>query len=653
LFNPYESSGASTVIKYLTKHINLERQGKLSEEWYNFTSSSNLIAITKKLRPIGMGYSGRKLVSGVSLLNAAKAIRKKFAPFQLSSLIRNGPESVVHLIRHLHEVYGDSHIFLQIDVKNAFNSVSRLRGLLAIAQHIPQLYTYILRTYRNMNKLWVNATDDQIRDHLLSQEGSTQGAVDGGIFFNCAINETIQELNELVLQLGGGVFVAIADDIVGCIKPEALLPAFQIIEHRFRNLNLQLNYEKSTIFSNNQETIDMIAFDESTTLQRVKVTTEGIILLGSAISKNIEFHNRFIQSKIDEARHVLHAITLFGKEYLQQAIVLLKSCFISKFSYLSRVTPPHILEPYSVNIMKNIKICISNMIQHTLTDPQWQQSILKPRHGGLGIMDITSTSKGAYLASILACLSNIDCIDRHQHLELNVLQFDQSGMPDQTNSFKNVIIEGYEHVRKLHTEALKIDHDLSMQVLQRLPSADRKTPGCITPEDRYKRMCAIQTRAGTAFPKVSELVAKNSKLQAMFSDAASKVARAKLFAHLDPESVIRIHSASDEGAACIQTQPTAPNRCFTSLEFRIFIYLRLGIQISKEDINCPACLSSEGLSNLHLVNGCKHGDYVHRKHNVVIEEIKRLCNAANLLVDIETPYCFQDQSNKRMDLVVQ
>ena len=201
LNNPFESSGASTVIKYLTKHINLERQGKLSEEWYNFTSSSNLIAITKKLRPIGMGYSGRKLVSGVSLLAAAKVIKKKFAPFQLSSLVKNGPESVVHLIRHLHELYGDSHVFLQIDVKNAFNPVSRLHGLIAIAQHLPQLYTYILRTYRNMNKLWINASDDQIRDHLMSQEGSTQGAVDGGIFFNCAINETIQELNELVLYL--------------------------------------------------------------------------------------------------------------------------------------------------------------------------------------------------------------------------------------------------------------------------------------------------------------------------------------------------------------------------------------------------------------------------------------------------------------------
>ena len=219
--------------------------------------------------------------------------------------------------------------------------------------------------------------------------------------------------------------MAIADDIVGCIKPEALLPAFQIIEQRFLNLNLQLNYEKSTIFSNTQEVIDMIEFDKSTTLQKVKTTTEGIILLGSAISKNIEFHNRFIQNKIVEASHTLQAITLFEKEYLQQAIVLLKSCFISKFSYLSRVTPPKILEPFTLSIMSNIRTCISNMIQHSLTNSQWHQSILKPRHGGLGVMDLTSTSKGAYLASILACLSNIDCIDKHQHLELNVLQFDQ------------------------------------------------------------------------------------------------------------------------------------------------------------------------------------------------------------------------------------
>lgn len=266
-YNPFGSTSAATVVQYMTKHINLERQGRLSDEWYEVVSSVNLIAITRKLRPIGMGYSGRKLVSGVSSVAAAKDIREKIAPFQLSSLIRNGSDSVVHLVRQLHELYGDSHVFLQIDVKNAFNSVSRLHGLLAIAQHLPQLYTCILRTYRNMNKMWINATDDQIREYILRQEGSTQGAVDGGIFFNNAINDVLHELNKLVLQLGGGTFVAIADDIIGCIKPEAGLPAFQLIEDRFSVLNLQINYEKSTLFLNNQHTLDM----QSQSLSEVRV----------------------------------------------------------------------------------------------------------------------------------------------------------------------------------------------------------------------------------------------------------------------------------------------------------------------------------------------------------------------------------------------
>ena len=81
---------------------------------------------------------------------------------------------------------------------------------------------------------------------------------------------------------------------------------------------------------------------------------------------------------------------------------------------------------------------------------------------------------------------------------------------------------------------------------------------------------------------------------------------------LPPEDVIRMYSASDEGAACIQAQPTAPDRCFTSLEFKIYLYLRLGIQIARQDINCTLCANYAGLSNLHLVNGCKKGEYVNR-----------------------------------------
>ena len=35
-----------------------------------------------------------------------------------------------------------------------------------------------------------------------------------------------------------------------------------------------------------------------------------------------------------------------------------------------------------------------------------------------------------------------------------------------------------------------------------------------------------------------------------------------------------------------------------------------------------------------------------------MDQIKKLCSAANLLVEMESSFCFNDRTNKRMDLVV-
>ena len=108
----------------------------------------------------------------------------------------------------------------------------------------------------------------------------------------------------------------------------------------------------------------MINFDQSETLQKVKTTTEGLVLLGSTVSNSIDFHNSFIQRKIDEAKDALRTITLFGREYLQQAFILLKSCYKTKFSYLWRVTPPpfppYIFEPFASSIVNDVRICVSS-----------------------------------------------------------------------------------------------------------------------------------------------------------------------------------------------------------------------------------------------------------------------------------------------------
>jgi len=171
--------------------------------------------------------------------------------------------------------------------------------------------------------------------------------VDGGIFFNMAINDTLRELNQLVKDSGGGTFVAIADDIIGCIKPQDVLPAFLLIEEKISKLNLALNYDKSILFSDNQDVLDSITYAQSESLQLVKRTTRGIIILGASVSSDKSFHDEFLEDQIMEARKSLQTITKFGLNYLQQAIALLKSCYVSKFSYPSRVTQSHIFRPFA------------------------------------------------------------------------------------------------------------------------------------------------------------------------------------------------------------------------------------------------------------------------------------------------------------------
>ena len=85
-------------------------------------------------------------------------------------------------------------------------------------------------------------------------------------------------------------------------------------------------------------------------------------------------------------------------------------------------------------------------------------------------MNIITTSKGAYLASLLAGLPNIDSIDKYQNLGLNVLRFDQQGMPYQLNTLTEVILELYTHVKKLHLVRccflMQRSHILSIFLLQ-------------------------------------------------------------------------------------------------------------------------------------------------------------------------------------------
>ena len=197
---------------------------------------------------------------------------------------------------------------------------------------------------------------------------------------------------------------------------------------------------------------------------------------------------------------------------------------------------------------------------------------------------------------------------------------------------------------------MEIDRNLSLHVLDSLPTKPAPRPGAITPPDKEERVNAVNALAAAPLFSLRDLMSKAMKLQSLFSDKVSRVNRQKLMQRIESEDVIRIHSASDEGAAIIQARPTSPNTCFQSLDFKVLLYLRLGIPIAAAEVNYSYCTVTH-LSNRHLVNGCPHKNYKHRKHKAIMAEITDLCAAAGALVAEEQYQCFNARRAKRMDLV--
>ena len=136
----------------------------------------------------------------------------------------------------------------------------------------------------------------------------------------------------------------------------------------------------------------------------------------------------------------------------------------------------------------------------------------------------------------------------------------KDGSPSDFNTSSACLAPLYTHISQLHDRAFS--YDRSLLVLDRIPSSDEKIPGFITPEERCQRSVAINARAAVSPLSVKSLVGRPRKLQAMFSESASKVQKARSMCSLRAENIIHVHSASDEGASCIQTQPSASEMLF-------------------------------------------------------------------------------------------
>ena len=122
------------------------------------------------VRPIGIGEVLRRIVGKAVMTTLNQDIIMNTAPMQLCGGLQGGVEAAIHAVRKIFEEEATEAILL-VDAENAFNALNRNTALRNLRYTCPELFTYILNTYRQEADLFIANSDDLIQ----SQEGTTQG----------------------------------------------------------------------------------------------------------------------------------------------------------------------------------------------------------------------------------------------------------------------------------------------------------------------------------------------------------------------------------------------------------------------------------------------------------------------------------------------
>ncbi len=145
---------------------------KINPEYLHAYTAGRLIPLDKNpgVRPIGVGEVLRRIIGKTIMVTLKLDIINNTCPIQLCGGLQGGVEAAIHTIRRIFD-NADTEAILLVDAENAFNSLNRSVALHNLQITCPELFTYILNTYRKPADLFVANSEDK----LISEEGTTQG----------------------------------------------------------------------------------------------------------------------------------------------------------------------------------------------------------------------------------------------------------------------------------------------------------------------------------------------------------------------------------------------------------------------------------------------------------------------------------------------
>lgn len=377
------------LLKDITALINLMLLGKVHSDIAPILYGARLCALTKKdggIRPIAVGCTFRRIASKVCCRHIYPKLTDILQPIQLGFGSKGGCEAAVHSLRNFINL-DSGEVILKVDVKNAFNSVSRGSILNEIQNSIPETFHYLRQCYGLESKLVYG-------NHLIySSTGCQQGDPLGPAIFGLAIHPIISTLNSKLNMwyLDDGTLGGSANTV---------LKDLETLIEQFKDIGLDLNFSKCELFMSDTLSVENkneIMSKFSVLAPNIKtIDKKSLRLLGAPILE--ESFSAYIEDQ--QAKFESSTVRLLML-HSHVAFHIIKYClFVPQLTYVLRCCPFWKHENLLVNLDTSIKNILSQILNCSISENSWTQASLPIRMGGIGIRKISSISLPAFLSSV-------------------------------------------------------------------------------------------------------------------------------------------------------------------------------------------------------------------------------------------------------------
>ncbi|MDP3213170.1 MAG: reverse transcriptase family protein [Deltaproteobacteria bacterium] len=378
----------------LLHSLNMILKGRLPEGAVECFANCRLIPLKKgedDVRPIAIASCLRRLTSRLVCSKNAADFQAYFKPVQFGVAIRGGAEAIIHYTR-AHLKREPDHCLVQVDIKNAFNQVSRQSFFETLAQDFPSLFRYAKCFYGIEGQLFIN--DDTC---IASREGVQQGDPLGPFLFCLAMHPVLSELTASHPQCK---VLAYMDDISILGPPAAAFRVFEDLKTLCAGVGLQVNPNKCVVFS---RPLEGLGVDFGAT-PVVDLESGCIKVLGAPIGE-VSACGSWL---LDRTKEIIEASKCLAKlDSLQERWLLFKLCVAQSFTFFMRTCPMEVLgsglseESRPVSVWRTF--LLEWLRREALIDtwlPGSQEQVFLPAIlGGLGFVDPSHGADAAYYGS--------------------------------------------------------------------------------------------------------------------------------------------------------------------------------------------------------------------------------------------------------------